>query len=169
MNLSIKETLDTPFVSFMDGKFIIEGRSITEDVFSFYGPIEEWVVSYCNDPLPETIIEFFIEYSNSCSNKFIHDILSIFDKAYKSGHKFKIVWKYETDDDSLLQLGKDICSLYSIPYSLLEVEEVKRCKNTKVRIKHYDTGVERTISMHFWETIKRNGYEDDYDILEIMN
>ena len=47
MGLLIDKTADCPYINFSEEGIIdIEGRSITEDVFSFWQPLLEWISNY---------------------------------------------------------------------------------------------------------------------------
>ena len=75
--IKIKGTEDTPSVvldaaeNFME----ISGRSLPEDVSSFYGPILSWLSEYAKSPNPKTVFVFKLVYFNTASSKLILDIL----------------------------------------------------------------------------------------------
>ncbi len=58
-NFSLIGTDDTPTVYFSkaEGKFLLEGRSLPEDVNKFYKPFLNWLTEYGTNPNPESIIE----------------------------------------------------------------------------------------------------------------
>lgn len=166
MGILIDKTADCPYVNFSEEGIIdIEGRSITEDVFSFWQPLLEWISNYCSKPAEFTDVRIFLEYTNSSSNKYINEILRKLEECYSNGNKLKITWKYEEDDESILQLGKDLEAITNLPFQFEEVEiEIQRAQ--KVKIKSKKTGTEAIITFRYWDAIIRNGHGDEYLVIE---
>lgn len=164
-NILIDKTIDTPYVRFEPGYIEIEGRSIPENVHNFYHPLYLWVEEYIKKPEKFTKITISIEYTNSSSTKYINDIIQMLGTAYNEKHDMKVFWKYEEDDETILQIGEDLSSILDIPFKFIEYEEIRK-QIDKIKVKRIETGEIITITHRFWETIKRNGHEDEYIILE---
>jgi len=86
--IKIKGTDDTPNVILDAQNNIIEfsGRSLPEDVATFYAPIIEWIIQYAKTPNPKTNVVFKLEYFNTASSKMILDIFLKFEEIHKDGH-----------------------------------------------------------------------------------
>lgn len=166
MGILIDKTADCPYINFSeDGIIDIEGRSITEDVFSFWQPLLEWVTDYCKKPAEFTSICINLEYTNSSSNKYINEILRRLEEIYSKGHRLLITWKFEEDDESILQLGKDLEAITKLPFKF-EMVEIEKMKTQRVKIKSKKNGNEAIITYRYWDAIIRNGHGDEYVILE---
>ncbi len=166
MGILIDKTADCPYVNFSeDGLLEIEGRSITEDVFSFWQPLIDWIANYISSPAEITRAIFFLEYSNSSTNKYLNETMRLLDRCASEGNKVEIVWRYEEDDESILTLGHDLESLISTPIKFESVEMEKQ-KTQKIRIKSKKSGNEAVITMRYWDAIVRNGHGEEYIIVE---
>ncbi len=164
MEIILDKTTDTPLVHFAPGLLIIEGRSITEDVFGFWTPLQKWVDNYITKPEPITRIEVGLEYTNSSSNKFISQILRKATSIAEQGHKIEVIWKYEDDDESILQLGKDMESICEVPFKYIETDNIKQ-RTKKITIRRKKNGEQFTISLRYWEAIKRNRHDQEYAVI----
>ncbi len=166
MGILLDKTADCPYVNFSEDGFInIEGRSITEDVFSFWQPLLEWVAEYCKNPAEFTNVIIYFEYTNSSSNKYINELLRKLEECHSNGHKMIINWKYEEDDESILQLGKDLESVTNLPFEF-EMVDIEKMKASKVRIMNKKSGNEAIITYRYWDAIIRNGHGNEYIVLE---
>jgi hypothetical protein len=112
--LSIQETDDTPKVFFDSGRgiFEISGRSLPEDSAEFFEPILNWLKSYAKEANPTTNFVFKLDYSNTASSKFIHEIMLILEKIKGA----KITWWYLEEDEDMEEAGKEFAEQVSIPF-----------------------------------------------------
>lgn len=166
MGILIDKTVDCPYVSFSeDGLLEIEGRSITEDAYGFWQPLIDWLHEYVKAPAPHTKIVVSFEYTNSSSNKFLHEIFRLLDSIADKGNTVEIIWKYEQDDESIYELGTDLSSMVKIPFNFEELA-YKQEVLEKIRIKSKKSGKEAVISLRYWDAIKRNGHGEEYTIIE---
>ncbi|MDX9846193.1 MAG: DUF1987 domain-containing protein [Tenuifilaceae bacterium] len=117
--LFIKGTSKTPEIDFAAGIIQISGRSIPEDVVSFYQPVIKWIENYIENPEKFTKVSLSIEYINSGSNRFIFNILKLLEECYQKGHNVSISWYFEEDDDTIKNLGLDFKALFSVPFNLI--------------------------------------------------
>lgn len=121
----IIEGSDITFSTTLDrdnGHFEFFGRSRPENVVSYFEPIFEWFEEYKNNPLPETIIRFKLEYYNSSSAKVILRLLVKFEEYTKQGLDFKVYWYYPESDEDILESGEDYESLVDVPFKFIELE-----------------------------------------------
>lgn len=166
MGILIDKTTDCPYINFTeDGIMEIEGRSITEDPFSFWQPLLEWVEAYTHKPAPETEVNIYLEYSNSSSNKYINELLRKLEDSHKKTTLVTVTWRYEEDDESVLQLGKDFESMLKLPFVFSEIETEKE-RSKRIKIKNKKSGSEAIITARYWDAIVRNGHGEDYQILQ---
>lgn len=102
-SLTILGTNSTPSVSFNpDGRLLMEGRSLPENVEIFYAPLGKWISKLKAD---EVQFDVNLEYFNSASSKKILELLKILD-ANTNVKKILIIWHYEEGDDDCLESGQ---------------------------------------------------------------
>lgn len=120
--LIINATDDTPEIIFDPSKntFKISKISVPEDAYEFYSPVIQWIKDYGNRPLPETNLEFNLEYVNSASAKQLIQVLLAFEEINKK-NKVKIKWYYEGIDEDMLMLGKRFKNLTDIEFDFIEI------------------------------------------------
>lgn len=122
-NLIIKGTDDTPDVYLSKNENIvsIHGMSLPEDVKEFYRPIIAWFDEYFSSPNSETTVNFGMTYFNTASSKIILDLLFIIKKGIEAGHKIKVTWGYEEDDEEMEESGQDYADIVDIPIECKEI------------------------------------------------
>lgn len=166
MGILIDKTADCPYVNFSEkGLLEIEGRSITEDVFSFWQPLIEWLEQYIKAPAEHTKAIIYLDYTNSSTNKYLNEFMRLLDLCAANGNNVEILWRHEEDDESILMLGEDLDSLTSIPFKFEKVEQEKQ-KTQKIRVKSKKTGNEAIITLRYWDAIVRNGHGEEYVVVE---
>jgi hypothetical protein len=101
------------------GIFLIEGKSLPEDVKVFYSPIIEWFDRYIQEPNPETIITLDFEYFNTASSKMILIILSKIREIQKHGNRVSVMWKYPQYDVELEEAGEEFSEILNIPCTFI--------------------------------------------------
>lgn len=102
-SILIEATHSTPAVNFnCDGRLMIEGRSLPEDVNKFYGPLIEWIVKMMSESVK---LDINLEYLNSASSKKLLELLKIMD-ANSRIKSLIINWHYEEGDDDALETGQ---------------------------------------------------------------
>ncbi len=119
-SLKLQPTEDTPLIDFdtSTGVFKISGRALPEDAFEFFKPVEEWLQTYVDDPLDETIVEMRVDYFNSAATRYIFNILMTFEDLIDEGKKVKIVWFYKADDDMIQAKGEELESILELPFEM---------------------------------------------------
>jgi hypothetical protein len=102
-NINIEATNNTPAISFFtDGRLLIEGRSLPENVHRFYTPLIEWVRQINTEVVK---MDINLEYLNSASSKKLLELLQTLD-ANNNIHVLIVNWHYEADDEDALENGQ---------------------------------------------------------------
>jgi hypothetical protein len=123
-NLTLEGTPKTPTVSFSKdaGVLEIKGRSIPENSIEFYKPLLDWIGEYGGAAKAETEINIKLEYFNTSSSKCILDVFKKLETLANT--KMTINWYYEEDDEDMLEAGEDYQAIISIPFKMIQVEEL---------------------------------------------
>jgi hypothetical protein len=119
--LHIEATEDIPEITLDKDKevFEISGRSLPEDVNSFYQPVINWIQGYTQNPNPRTIFEFKFSYFNTASSKIILDILTMFEEMIEEGHNVVVRWHYQKEDEDMLEAGEEFAEMVDVPFELV--------------------------------------------------
>jgi hypothetical protein len=119
--LDIKATNDTPRVLFDpdNNLFEISGRSLPEDVVTFYQPILDWLDEYARTPLKKTDFVFKYIYFNTATSKLVQDILTKLEHLKEKGSEVKVSWFYEQDDEDMLDLGIEFKENINIAFEII--------------------------------------------------
>ena len=122
--LKIAATDTSPEVNFdPSGKLELRGRSLMEDVISFYTPLLNWIEEYLENPKQNTIIILELEYFNSASARMIVKLLMKFeDLAENEDNSVKVIWRYKDNDDIIRDRGREFKTILMLPF---ELEEIK--------------------------------------------
>lgn len=118
--IKIRGTEDTPSVILdpKTGVFEFSGRSLPEDVLSFYAPVLQWIEEYIQTPNSHSEVIFRLDYFNTASSKIILDILIYFEHISKEGHEVLVKWFYHTDDEDMAEAGEEYFEIVDIPYEM---------------------------------------------------
>ena len=119
--LDIKATNDTPRVIFdpENDIFEITGRSLPEDVVTFYQPVLDWLDDYTSHPKKKTEFIFKYIYFNTATSKLVQDILFKLENLKEAGHSVNILWYYEQDDEDMYDLGLEFKENINLPFDLV--------------------------------------------------
>jgi hypothetical protein len=118
--MGIKSTDKTPFVWFRNsGELTIKGRSIPEDGVEFFAEILDWILTYANEPCPSTVLTIELEYLNDITAKYLLQIINTLNNACE---QFKVVWRFEKDDDDTLEIGQILCSSSGCDFEFISYE-----------------------------------------------
>ena len=135
--LHIKGTPQTPEIVFDFDKhyFILSGRSTPDDCDIYYFPVirslEKYNLMISKIPeIKEIKFDFYLIYYNTISIRYLNTVMGHIEKI--SEHKNVVVnWKYESDDEYLLEMGEYFKDSYNITnFNLIEIkiENKKRKK-----------------------------------------
>lgn len=119
--LDIKATNDTPRVLFDpdNNLFEISGRSLPEDVVTFYQPVLDWLDEYSRTPLKKTDFVFKYIYFNTATSKLVQDVLTRLEHLQEKGSEVKVSWYYEQDDEDMLDLGIEFKENVNIAFEIV--------------------------------------------------
>jgi hypothetical protein len=116
--IKIMGTDDTPTV-ILDAAneiFEISGRSLPEDVASFYDPIIGWLDEYAACANPKTIFTFKLVYFNTASSKLLLDILMKLEQMHEDGKDVLVRWYYPEDDEDMQEAGEEYADIVDVPF-----------------------------------------------------
>ena len=119
--LLIEPTNYTPKVEFdpQSGILFLEGKSLPENVLSFYQPILDWIENYIVEAKNETKVICNLDYINTTSSKLILDILIRLKKLETQGKSAKVEWHYDEDDEDIKDTGIDDSDIVGMPFDFL--------------------------------------------------
>ena len=122
--LYIEPSNDTPTIILDKEKnhFEISGKSLPEDVNSFYEPVFNWLETYFENPNPSTSILFNLDYLNTASSKSLLSLFLILEHAITAGHKVEVVWQYLVDDEDMFDVGEEYSEIIKVPFRLVSVD-----------------------------------------------
>jgi SiaC family regulatory phosphoprotein len=122
MQAGIKESVNTPSVKILsdEHRIVITGQSRLEDPSMFYEELAVLFDESINDFKTHTSIDFFLNYLNSSSSKWLFHILKGIQGKFNGKKIVTVNWHFDEDDDSMLEAGEVFQSLLSLPFNLVE-------------------------------------------------
>jgi hypothetical protein len=116
--IKIAGTEDTPNVILdaANNLFELSGRSLPEDVATFYNPILDWLDQYGQHPNPKTVFDFKLTYFNTASSKLILDILMKLESMHTEGKDVLARWHYPLKDEDMHEAGAEYADIVDIPF-----------------------------------------------------
>ena len=116
--IKIQGTEDTPKVILDKDTDIMEisGRSLPEDVTSFYEPVLTWLEEYSQNPNKKTIFNFKLVYLNTASSKLLLDILMKLEEIHEAGNDVLIRWHFPEDDEDMEEAGEEYADIVDVPF-----------------------------------------------------
>jgi hypothetical protein len=117
-SLIIEAKDDSPKISFNyeNGLLELSGKSLPEDVSSYYRPILDWLNNYAQNPKPQTELTFKLTYFNTASSKLILDILTILEKMKDDGKNVLVNWYYPEYDEDMRDAGIEYSEMVDVPF-----------------------------------------------------
>ena len=117
----ITATDDTPYIEVDNELGYIEfsGKSLPEDSFDFFAPVEASIKKYISDPKKKTTINLKLEYLNSASQKRIIGIISLFNSFSERGFEVELNWLYPNNDEDIIDEGKEFAKMISLPMNII--------------------------------------------------
>ena len=117
----IESTEDSPHIVLDRESNILEisGRSLPEDVNTFYEPMISWIEEYAKDPLDVTVFNFKLTYFNTASSKIILDILTQFEEMIEEGHEVMVRWHYPEEDEDMMEAGEEYSEMVDVPFEMV--------------------------------------------------
>jgi len=99
--------------------FMLSGKSLPEDVTTFYNPVLEWLNEYSKSPNEETVMNVRLTYFNTASSKLLLDILMILESMSLEGRQVKINWHYPAYDDEMREAGVEYAEMVEVKFEYL--------------------------------------------------
>jgi uncharacterized protein (DUF2225 family) len=121
----LKGSEKTPQINFEfeTGQLEIKGKSVPEDSFKFFQPMNEWIDRYLEQPKSQTTLNVALEYFNTSSAKVLLELFKKMNLLHKSGKSnIKINWVYESDDDDMLEAGYDYQRTLDVPLNFVPID-----------------------------------------------
>jgi hypothetical protein len=121
----IDETDKTPFIalSASTGKLELKGKSVPEDSFKFFEPMNTWLDRYIQEPAQNTHLEVALEYFNTSSAKVLLEVFKKMNQLQQAGKsEVSISWVYEEDDDDMLEAGQDYQRIVKVPMNFVPID-----------------------------------------------
>lgn len=123
--IKIAGTEDTPNV-ILDAEndiFEISGRSLPEDVTSFYDPLLTWLDEYAENTNAKTVFAFKLVYFNTASSKLILDVLMKLEEIYEAGNDVVVKWLFPEDDEDMEEAGEEYADIVDVPFEQISYSE----------------------------------------------
>lgn len=118
--LNIPATEDTPEIILNSaGDFQFNGKSLPEDVVSFYNPVLDWISKYGENPNSTSIFKFNFTYFNNESSKTILDILMKLEELSENGANVQAEWHYNENDENMEEHGEEFAKVIEVPFNLI--------------------------------------------------
>ena len=119
--LIIERTEDSPQVILNTTDNILElsGRSLPEDVNTFYEPVISWIEEYAKNPMENTVFNFKLTYFNTASSKVILDILTQFEEMIEEGHHVLVRWHFPNEDEDMQEAGEEYADMVDVPFEMV--------------------------------------------------
>jgi len=123
-HLIIAKTDDTPAVDFNPGtkEMNISGRSLPEDVTTFYAPVLAWLDELEESPSGAYKFIVNLEYFNTASSKLILDILMRLEDIHTGGsNTIEIIWNYDKRDTDMEEAAEEYSELVEVPFEIVGI------------------------------------------------
>lgn len=109
INLLIDKTAFTPTFDFKaNGELFVKGISTPDNVQKFYQPIFDWVKELIESKPSKINFVMEIDYLNTSSSRIFVELMMLISSAKTLGIPTVITWRYEDEDEDMLELGQDL-------------------------------------------------------------
>ena len=125
MAFQLDMTEVTPQILFEEneGNFSFIGVLMPEDAFGFFAPLFDYIKVYFKNPKPETKLEINLEYFNTSSSRILYQLMKEFAHNQSEKTNITIVWKYESDDEDMEEVGKEFTLLFEqVTFQMVTIE-----------------------------------------------
>ncbi len=108
---------------FAANRYVVRGESYPEDVSAFYGDVLDKLEEHL-DGVSDGDVEFTFEliYFNSSTAKVLMSLFETLDECAENGATVKVIWKYDEDDDNMLELGEEFAE--DLEHASFELKEI---------------------------------------------
>ncbi len=116
--INVEATDETPRV-ILDSdsnQFEFSGKSLPEDVTTFYNPILDWLEAYGLEPNEKSNFVFKMDYFNTASSKLILDILMKLEEINDEHDGVIVEWYFREDDEDMEEAGEEYSDIVEVPF-----------------------------------------------------
>jgi SiaC family regulatory phosphoprotein len=119
--LNIPGTEETPQVAFdpSEPAYTISGRSLPEDVLTFFDPVMKWLDAFMISALPGMKLRVDLDYFNTASSKVLLDVFMKMEEAQEKGKDVGVVWVYGANDADMQDAGTEYAEIVSVPFEMV--------------------------------------------------
>ena len=123
--INIEATDETPKVILdaENGNFEFSGKSLPEDVTTFYNPILDWLDTYALEPNDKADFVFKMDYFNTASSKLILDILMKLEEINDEHEGITVEWHFREDDEDMEEAGEEYADIVDVPFEQIPYED----------------------------------------------
>lgn len=124
--MRIEPTKHTPLV-FVDPsktKVVIAGVCIPENAYMFFKPLEEQLMTFDPDQIPEVQFQFRLEFMNTLSSKAFLDFIRMVKDQKQI--PVRVIWEYFHDDEEMKEHGETYSEIMDIPFEFRSVDPAER-------------------------------------------
>jgi len=93
------------------------GRSIPENPELIFRRLDDWITLHFENNKGLNV-SIQLEYINSGSSKYLYEILKRLTNFSRTGNEVKMKWRYEEDDEAMLELGEHYRDTAGIPLQI---------------------------------------------------
>lgn len=93
------------------------GRSIPENPELIFRRLDDWITLHFENN-KKLNVSIQLEYINSGSSKYLYEILKRLTTFSRTGNEVKMKWRYEEDDEAMLELGEHYRDTAGIPLQI---------------------------------------------------
>jgi hypothetical protein len=104
-----------------DGMIKIKGRSVHENVTTFFEPVSLWISEYVKSPAEVTCVDIVLEYFNSASAKVFIQLFQNLTYVQLKNKKLIFNWYYEAGDEDILERGEYFSSILDVPFNFIKI------------------------------------------------
>ncbi len=122
--LIVEGTEQTPTIEFdsVTGSLLLKGTSIPENPLESFAPLLKILDDYHQNPSKMTKVDFFLDYFNTTSSKYILEVLKKIQSLHKNGNQVEVNWFYEIEDEDMLEVGQDFSSMVALPFNFNAIQ-----------------------------------------------
>ncbi len=123
-NLFIKGTRRTPEINFrLNGLLTIKGMSIPENVIDFYKPAIDWIEKAKKIEPEQIHLTVDLDYLNTSTSSHLLKLFRKVVEVPENKDKVKIIWKYDPEEEDILEQGKIYENILKHPFEFVKKEE----------------------------------------------
>lgn len=110
-NIIMEKKIDSPRIvlNYAEGLIEIDGKSYTEDMYTFYSPVELWFKEYFNGSCQEkTTVNIKLIYFNSATSQILYNLFDIIANSSCNLDTITINWFYFEDNEDSYEDYEDM-------------------------------------------------------------